>query len=106
MPGGKQDLNFTNVWIDEYGFKKKLGSGGSASVWLADECANREVIQTVAIKVFVDDFNNRDSFNETFANFQLDLKFLAELAPNARRQNGLCVLPPGRRGMAENCPHA
>ena len=82
MQGGHQDLNFSNVWIDEYGFKKKLGGGAYASVWLADECANREVIQTVAIKVFVDDFNNRDSFNETFANFRLDLKFLAELAPN------------------------
>ena len=82
MQGGNQDLNFSNVWIDEYGFKKKLGGGAYASVWLSDECANKEVIQPVAIKVFVDDSNNRDSFNETFANFRLDLKFLAELAPN------------------------
>lgn len=81
MPNDYTNLDFKNVWIDNFHFIKRLGSGGYASVWLADECTNREVIRQVAIKVFVDDFNDRDSFNQTFANFRGDLQYLADLAP-------------------------
>lgn len=74
-------FDFTNVWIDEFRFIKKLGDGGFASVWLADQCdANRRVLRPVAIKIFVDNPNNPSSFRETVANFQRDARFLAGLS--------------------------
>ena len=77
------DVNFSDVWIDEFHFLTLLGKGGYASVWLAEECGlRREFIRHVAIKMFVDDVTDRPSFQETAANFTSDIQFLAELAPN------------------------
>lgn len=78
-----RSLNFVDAWLEKYRFRKLLGHGAFATVWLADECnPNREVIRPVAIKVFVDDLADRVSFQSTFENFQLDLRFLADLAPD------------------------
>lgn len=75
--------SFDNAFIGKYHFLKPLGRGGYAIVWLADECSpTREVIRPVAIKIFIDDLVDRDSFQRTFENFRIDLKFLADLAPD------------------------
>ncbi len=78
-----RELDLADVWIDEYHFRKRLGAGAYAAVWLADECSvNRQVIRPVAAKVFVDDSADRSSFRQTIQAFQLDVSFLADLAPN------------------------
>src|SRR5688500_17894133 len=75
------EIDFSDVWIDEFHFLKKLGDGGFASVWLADQCdANRKKLRPVAIKIFVDDPKDSRSFRGTVDNFQRDSRFLAGLA--------------------------
>jgi serine/threonine protein kinase len=78
-----QDINFTDCRIDKYHFKKLLGRGGFGSVWLADEyIPPNKFLRQVAIKVFVDDTNNKQSFQQTLLDYQRDVEPLAQLAPS------------------------
>lgn len=82
MPHVQPKVDLTDAWISKYHFRKRLGRGGYGEVWLADETApNRDLIRTVAVKVFWDYSDDRESFTKTFDDFQIDLKFLADLAP-------------------------
>jgi serine/threonine protein kinase len=85
MLGTHSRIDFANSWIDDkYLMRKCLGRGGCASVWLAEEHGpNRRFVRQVAVKVFVDDLADRESFQQTSENFGADLQFLGELASTA-----------------------
>lgn len=73
-------IDFTDVWIEQFHFVRKLGEGGFAAVWLAEQCnLHRMVERKVAIKVFLDDRKDPDSFKKTVENFQRDSGYLAGL---------------------------
>ena len=73
-------VDFTDVWIGKYHFRKRLGVGGSATVWLADETSpSRSKVRPVAIKVFIDQTTDKASFTKTLRSFQVDIQHLAEL---------------------------
>jgi len=76
-----QTIDFSNKWIQNYHFIKKLGSGSFATVWRADDCdPNRLVLRPVAIKVFIGVGNK---LQKAYEDFRADLRVLARIGTNA-----------------------
>lgn len=78
---GARELNFSDLWADQYHFLTPLGHSGYSSVWLADECdAARRIVRQVAIRVFVADSSERALLDRAFDEFLGDVRFLADFA--------------------------
>lgn len=80
VPTAYGNVDFTNIWIEQYHIISKLGSGGAATVWLAEECdSNRVLLRKVAIKIFI---GESTALQTQFESFRADLRILAQIGPN------------------------
>ncbi|MCG8404157.1 MAG: serine/threonine protein kinase [Phycisphaerales bacterium] len=75
-----RSLIFDDVKVGKYRFRKRIGKGGHAAVFLAEELFDNSPIRKVAIKVFAGDFENRSAFAEMRSDYEQDLRPLVELA--------------------------
>ena len=73
-------VDFTGSLIGKYHFRKLLGEGAFGAVWLADELNIGHLRRPVAIKVFVEDRENRGAYLQACDEIKRELEALIALS--------------------------